>query len=226
VISVKKAILLAGVLAVLATGTYFGASLFAQGTAQPATPAQPAVVKIGVVNVGHVFNNWKKADRFKKELEASAKPFNDSAKKLQDEIIAWDAKMKSPSTTKAEADLLNQNIIKNKRSLEDLAGEMRKLLGKRSEDNLIALWKESQECIKGVSEAYGFSIVLGYGDPLEKGLMDLFPNVNRKMGAMDAGGAVPLYVHPSADLSDAVTRTLNHWDELRQKQGGITKTGG
>src|SRR5690242_2879110 len=101
-------------------GTYFGSSLFAQGGgAQPAAPAQPAVVKIGVVNVGHVFNHWKKAERFKKELEASAKPFNDSAKKLQDEIAGWQAEATKPSTTKAQADLLNQNIIKNKRSLED-----------------------------------------------------------------------------------------------------------
>src|SRR5580765_4715045 len=117
-------------------GTYFGASLFAQGAgAQPAAPAQPAAYKIGVVNVGHVFNNWKKAERFKKELEASAKPFNDSAKKLQDEIAGWEIEARKPNAGKAQIDLLSANIVKNKRSLEDLASDMRKLLGKRSEDN-------------------------------------------------------------------------------------------
>jgi hypothetical protein len=46
----------------------------------------------------------------------------------------------------------------------------------------------------------------------------LFPNVNRKMAAMDAGDAVPLHVHSSAELTDAATRTLKHWHELRQNQ--------
>jgi len=78
--------------------------------------------------------------------------------------------------------------------------------------------------ISKVSEAYGFQIVLGYGDPLDKALMDLFPNINRKMQAMDAGGAVPLYVHGSVDLSEAVTGTLNRWIEPQQK--GVVPTGG
>ncbi len=219
----KKMILLAAGFAVLAAGAYCGASLFAQGTATPA-PAAPTGTKVGVVNVGHVFNNWKKAQRFKVELEQAAKPFNDQAKKLQEEMAAWDAECRKPGALKQTVDNYQESIKKNKRELEDLAGNMRKLLGKKSEDNLVSLWKESNDCIKRVAEAYGFSIVLGYGDPLDKGLMDLFPNVNRKMGAMDAGGAVPLYVHESSDLSNAVTRTLNQWFDIREKE--LQKTSG
>jgi Skp family chaperone for outer membrane proteins len=214
--------------AVLAAGAYFGASLFAQGTATPpTTPAAPTGTKVGVVNVGYVFNGWKKATRFKDELERAAEPFNKQAKVLQEEMVRWDTEVRSkPGMSKAEVDSRQEAIKKNKRELEDLAGNMRKLLGKKSEDNLVMLWKEANECIKGVSEAYGFSIVMGYGDPLDKGLMDLFPNVNRKMNAMDGGAAVPLYVHASSDLSDAVTRTLNHWDELRNKASGVQPTSG
>jgi hypothetical protein len=126
--------------------------------------------------------------------------------------------------SKQQAEIFQDSITKNKRQLEDLAAEMRKLLGKKSEDNLVMLWKESNDCIKRVGEAYGFSIVMGYGDPLEPALMDLFPNVNRKMGAMDAGGAVPLYVHPSSDLSNAVTQTLNQWFDIRENE--LKKTSG
>jgi Skp family chaperone for outer membrane proteins len=219
-------ILLVTGFAVLVAGACFGASLFAQGTTTPpATPAAPAGTKVGVVNVGHVFNGWNKAKRFKDELEHSAKPFNDQAKKLQEEMVGWENEVRSkPGLSKQEVENRQEAVKKNKRELEDLANNMRKLLGKKSEDNLVMLWKEANECIKGVSEAYGFSIVLGFGDPLDKGLMDLFPNVNRKMGAMDGGAAVPLYVHGSADLSDAVTRTLNHWDKIRQDQL-VTPTG-
>ena len=88
---------------------------------------------------------------------------------------------------------------------------MRKLIGKRQEDNLMTLWNEVNMGIKSVAEAYGFQIVLGYGDPMEAKDLALFPNVNRKMQAMDMGSTVPLYIHGSVDLSDAVTVTLNNW---------------
>jgi Skp family chaperone for outer membrane proteins len=219
-------ILMATGIAVLAAGTYFGASLFAQGTggAQPATPAANAGTKIGVVNVGYVFNKWKRAEAFKQELERDAKPFNDQAKKYQEEMKAWDAESKKPGTSKAQQEAFQTSIKGNQRKLEDLADRMRKELGKKSEENLVTLWKDANECIKRVAEAYGFSLVMGYGDPLDKGLMDLFPNVNRKMNAMDAGGAVPLYVHGSCDLSNAVAATLNQWWEHQQKTGGLKLT--
>lgn len=219
----KKMILLVTGIAVLAAGSYFGASLFAQGTGTTPAPA-PAGTKVGVVNVGHVFNHWKKAQRFKVELEAAADPFNKRAKVMQEEMSKWDMEMRKQGVSKQQAEIFQDSITKNKRQLEDLAAEMRKLLGKKSEDNLVMLWKESNDCIKRVGEAYGFSIVMGYGDPLEPALMDLFPNVNRKMGAMDAGGAVPLYVHPSSDLSNAVTQTLNQWFDIRENE--LKKTSG
>jgi hypothetical protein len=91
-------------------------------------------------------------------------------------------------------------------------------LGKKSEDNLVMLWKEANDCIKRLAGGHGFSIVLGYGEPLGNGLMDLFPNVKRKLDAMDGGATVSLYVHGSANLTDTVTQTLNHWYDLRQNQ--------
>jgi hypothetical protein len=60
---------------------------------------------------------------------------------------------------------------------------------------------------------------------MEKNLLDQFPNVNRKMQAMDVGSTVPLYVHGSVDLSQAVVDTLNAW--LTQKSAApVTPTGG
>ncbi len=221
----KKMILLATVLAVLVAGTYCGASLFAQGTTPtpPTTPTAATGTKVGVVNVGYVFSKWKRAQRMKAELEHAAEPYNQKAKKLQEEMSKWDAEVRKGGLNKNEVDIRNDAIEKNKRELTDLAKEMRKVLGKKSEDDLVMLWKESNQCITKVSEHYGFSIVFGYGDPLDKGLMDLFPNINRKMNAMDGGATLPLYVHASADLSDPVAQTLNQWDEWRQKQATGSK---
>lgn len=39
--------------------------------------------------------------------------------------------------------------------------------------------------------------------------MDNFPNVNRKMQAMDGGAAVPLFVASGVDIAEPVTVLLN-----------------
>ena len=56
---------------------------------------------------------------------------------------------------------------------------------KKSEDNLVALWAETQEAISDYATENGIELVFGFGEPLDKALSDRFPNINRKMNAMD-----------------------------------------
>jgi Skp family chaperone for outer membrane proteins len=218
-IAVKKLILCLTGLAVLASGAYFSSYLFAQGTG---TATQQAGTKVAVINIGHVFNNYIKAQGFKKELEAAFAPYKDKIKRNQDQIVEWQKQLQSSNLDPKQREFYESSVRKNKRELEDWGVEMQRLLGKRQEDNLVQLWREVNLGIQKVSEAYGFQIVLGYGDPLDKELLHLFPNINRKMGAMDNGGAVPLYIHGSIDLSHAVTETLNRWE---QQRSGVAPTG-
>ena len=109
------------------------------------------------------------------------------------------------------------SIKSHKRTLEDMSAEISRVLGKQQEDNLVTLWKEVNMGIKAVADAYGYQIVLGYGDPMEKELLNAFPNVNRKMQAMDLGSTVPLYIHGSVDISGIVVHNLNAW--LEQPKG-------
>lgn len=217
----KKLILCVTGFAVLAAGAYFSSYLFAQGT-PAAAPAQPGT-KVAVVNIGHVFNKYLRAIDFKTQLERSFEPFKTKAKKLTDEMKQWEDEARKPGADPKLIENRQELIKRNKRELEDLSGDMQKMLGKKQEDNLVTLWKEVNLGISKVSEAYGFQIVFGYGDPLDKALMDLFPNINRKMQAMDGGAAVPLYVHGSVDLSHAVTETLNGW--VTQQQKGVIPAG-
>jgi Skp family chaperone for outer membrane proteins len=215
--------LVAGFAALIA-GAYGSSYLFAQ----PAGSAKPAAqqgTKIAVVNIGQVFNQYRRAVAMKTELEQTLKPFKDKAKTLTDQIKAWDDELKKPQLDPAKVPQYRASITAHKRTLEDMSAEITTLLGKRQEDNLVTLWKEVNMGIKAVGEAYGFQIVLGYGDPMEKNLLDQFPNVNRKMQAMDLGSTVPLYIHGSVDLSQAVVDTLNAW--LTQKgAASVTPTGG
>jgi Skp family chaperone for outer membrane proteins len=202
-------LVLAG-LGILATGGYFASQLFAQ---QPGAQAAAAMQgsRIAVVNIGLVFNKYKRAVTFKTELEETLKPYKEKGKKLTDEISAWHKAMQDPKFDGKERERYEAAIRHNKRQLEDMQLEIQKLVGKRQEDNLVTLWKEVKMGIEAIAKGQGTQLVLGYGDPMEKEMLDLFPNINRKMQAMDVGGSVPLYIHSSVDISEWVADTLNKW---------------
>jgi hypothetical protein len=161
----------------------------------------------------------------KAELERTLEPFKTKAKKLTDEMKAWSEEMRKPTFPAKDKATYDGAIVKNQRQLEDMDREIKNLLGKTQEENLVTLWKEVNTGIERVAQAYGFQIVLGYGDPMDKETLNLFPNVNRKMQAMDLGSTVPLYVHGSVDLSQAIADTLNSWLP-KDVQGTPTSTGG
>ena len=207
----KKLIVCVTGFAALIAGACYTNYVFAQGAGGGAAAPPQQGTKIAVINIGHVFNHYVRAKAFKEELEKAFEPFKAKAKKLSDEMKTWEDEIRKGGLQPNVVETKQAGIKRNKRELEDLGIDMQNQLGKRQEENLKTLWKEVNMGIEKVSQAYGFQIVLGYGDPLEKGMMDLFPNINRKMQAMDAGSAVPLYVHGSVDLSHAVTETLNRW---------------
>ncbi|HZZ79966.1 MAG TPA: OmpH family outer membrane protein [Gemmataceae bacterium] len=172
-------------------------------------PPPPGTVRVAVVNVGHVFNKFHKANEFKRDLEIAAKPFNDKAKKIQEDMKTWNIAIATKEYDGATKEDIEEKLVRAKRQLEDLADEMRRKLGKQSEKNLVLLWKEMQATIDEYASKNGIELVLGYGDPLDKSLLDIFANVNRKMDTMDKGGTVPLFVARRADISEQIVVILN-----------------
>lgn len=222
----KKSLLVIIGVGVLTAGAYFSTRLLAQapagGATTATTPQGPTGTRVAVVNIGHVFNKYSRAAQFKAELEETIKPFKEKAKVLTDQMKSWHEEMQRPNFDPKKKEQYDAGILNNKRQLEDMQRDIQKLIGKKQEDNLVTLWKEVNTGIDAVAKAYGFQIVLGYGDPMEKEQLNLFPNINRKMQAMDLGSTIPLYVHGSVDLSQVITDTLNSW----QNKNSVTPTSG
>jgi Skp family chaperone for outer membrane proteins len=216
---VKRSICVVAGVALTVMGAYYASHLFAQAPATGGNAQQPQVqgTKMAVVNIGLVFNKYVRANEFKQQLEELMKPFKAEGKKLTEEMEAWH-KARETEKDQKKKEQYEAAILHNKRKLEDLQREISKKLGKQQEDNLVQLWKEVNVGIERVAVAYGFQVVYGYGDPMEKELLNQFPNINRKMQAMDLGSTVPLYVHGSVDLSQVIADTLNRW--VAESNGG------
>jgi Skp family chaperone for outer membrane proteins len=163
--------------------------------------------RVAVVNIGTVFTKYEKAKAFKAEMEAILKPFKEEAEKIKKNVLAYQEAHKKATEAKDREQFENALRIL-KRQLEDLDLEARKKIGARQEQHLIQLYKEVSEHIKAVASANGIHLVLGFGEPPDGDLYS-FANINRKLTAMDMGGAVPLFHNPALDISEVVVTSLN-----------------
>jgi Skp family chaperone for outer membrane proteins len=181
-------------------------SASAQGKPQP-VPA--GTTRVAVVNMGYVFGKYQKALMVKKDLEETIEPFKKKAKDLIEQMNAWQTESKKSEIDAGEKGQLDTKILKSKHQLEELQDQVSKVIKKRQEDNLVTLWKEVQDGVKTYAIQQEIDLIIGFGDPMEKEVLDQFPNVNRKMQAMDGGSALPLFVRPGVDISEAVVELLN-----------------
>jgi Skp family chaperone for outer membrane proteins len=192
-------------------------ALFLSSLVAPAASAQGikgqkeplGTTRVAIVNVGLVFSQYEKARNYKAALEELLKKPRLEAKTLVDDIASWEKQSNKENTSPAAKDRLVEKIRIAKRRLEDLNHELTRKLGKKAEENLVALWTEIQSGIRTCAVEQKIDVVIGYGDPIDKETLDLFPNVTRKMEAMDKGSGVPLFVNPRADISQAVVDRLN-----------------
>jgi len=172
-------------------------------------PLDTGTDRVAVVNIGHVFTHFHRARAVKIELEQDLAVYKESARLYTESIKAHENALRSRDFGNDTEEGVKTKLALSMKQMKDLQVEVQRVLGKKQEDNLVQLWKETQAGIKTYADRHNIDVVLGYGDPLEKDLLNTFPNINRKMQAMDAGSAVPLVVSPKIDISAGVVKVLN-----------------
>jgi Skp family chaperone for outer membrane proteins len=199
-----KSFFRAAVLTTAALAFAFGSvqSVQAQGAA-PAT-------KVGVVNVGYLFTNYKKAVELKKALDTELAPLKEQAEKIKTAMKAHEEWLKNPAnrTNLQQQEISKKAMIDGNRALEDLDIKARTMVGKKQETQLVELYREVQVATQQYAQQNGFHIILGYGDPPNLDPFT-FANVNRRMTAMDMGTVVITYTQAGLDVSAEVLTRLN-----------------
>lgn len=186
---------------------------------------QSAGTRIAIVNVGLVFNKYEKAQAFKKQMEKDLEPFRADGEKLKASYIQYaDAlKKNGPTLPTKDKEAYEQYLLALKRKMEDLDREVKKLVGKKQEDQIVTMYKELAGAVQAYGQANGIQLVLGFGEQPE-GDIYTFPNINRKMQGMDLGCTVPLFASQGMDISLAIVETLNA--HYRASAGGGGGGGG
>jgi hypothetical protein len=157
-----------------------------------------------------LFTQYWRAQALKKELDTELQPLKEQAEKIKSAMIKhkeWlDNKANQINTTQVE--ISKKALIDGTRALEDLDLKARTMVGKKQETQLVQLYKEIQGAVQTYAQQTGFHIILGYGDPPHLDAF-AFPNINRRMTAMDMGTFVTMTVAPGLDVSNDVLSRLN-----------------
>jgi Skp family chaperone for outer membrane proteins len=224
---VKRTILVVAGLTALAVA-YFGSRLLAQAPAGGAATSV-AGTRVACINIGAVFTSYKKATFFKQEMEETLKPYKAKLDAMQKELMLWQQEAAKPGAQKEQIDA---KVVQLKRQMEDEQRNARSLVAKKSEQQLVQLWKEINDVVVRAAKANAFNIVLAFGDPTEQEAngMGMFANVNRKLQAIEMGSTSPLFFDPSVDLTSVVVQALNAGYDAAQgarpNTGNVTPTSG
>jgi len=185
--------------------------------------------KIAILNVRVVFEQYQRSIAMENELDKLAKPFQDKAKKLREEIARLQKELPSPRLDQKTKDRYEDAIRKSKYELEELSVEFRRIFSRKHEENLETLRKEVTMGADAVAKAYGFHLVLPVGEPdFSEPSLDRRRDANiLRFGGFSEWGdtgryrfarepvkrdiRAPLYVHASIDITPVVVQSLNKW---------------
>jgi len=176
----------------------------------------PTGTRVGIVNVGLVFSKYNKAIFYKTELENTLKPYKKKGEELNEQVKKYGPPLQEGKITDpALKEQYTKYLLQLKREMEDLDASARKLVGKKQEDQIVALYKEVIGEIQDYAKQNRFDLILGYGQKVEGDLYTI-ENITRIMQGMDQGSTTPLALGIGVDISQAVIDSLN-----RRYQGSV-----
>jgi len=172
------------------------------------TPAA-GTTRVAVINLGYVLTKYERATALKEEMQADAKKMGDEAKKLQENVNLWQSALQKGEFKNGTKEDYEEKLIGARRRLEDLNRLAQTKFGKASQAHLLTLWNDVHEAVKDYCAQNNIDLVMAYGDPVQKDAASTFQSVTRKIQAVDNGGAMPFFMAPGVDISEAVTEFLN-----------------
>jgi Skp family chaperone for outer membrane proteins len=197
-------------LASLGIAAYLASQLSAQQPGGGGAAAAPASVKVGMVNLAFVLKNYKKFTTYNDTIENIRKDFEAKDAKLRDLLKQWQAFQSDPKATAADREKAEDTIKTLKRQIEDNGTEYNKVRSKKSDEQMVQMYKEVEAAVSRFAVANGFHMIFHFSEPLTDADKYSPPNIQRKLvGPGQSGGVCPLYVNGALDVSADVVATLN-----------------
>ena len=181
-------------------------------------PAATGTTRVAVINLGFVLTKYERANVLKEELQTEVKKLQEEAKKHMENINIWQAALQKNEFKIGTKEQYEEKLIAARRRLEDLNRTASTKFGKASQAQLVTLWSDVHEAVKAYAARHNIELVMAYGEPVQKDNLGAFQNLTRKISAADGGAALPFFMTPGVDISEAVTDLLNRrYREAKEK---------
>lgn len=179
------------------------------GLAAAQTPPAPSAAasngKVGVVNINKVLKSFNKANAYNTWLMNRAKFYGDQANALQAQVNVRQADAQKEADPKKK-DIIAEEIRGLVRRVEDLNAAAQKDLDANRGPIMVQIYNDISQITASVARSSGVDVVLAYPDVTDPAEGQQPQKIFAKLFA---GAAMPLYVAPGADMTDAILTTLN-----------------
>lgn len=194
ILSMFAALGVAGVLYAQAPGAPGGA---------PPTPTAGGR-DVAVFNMAKVQKEFQKWDVYTKELQKMRTEEAKGLAAMQTQMVELKRKLEDPTTT--QKDVLEKQAVALQRQFQDQDVAVRKKIDKVSTEYLQVLHDDIRRVVDAVAKANNFGLVMAYPDATtddERKSPVYFDMKLRPTAAM------PFYVSPGNDITEAIVLTLN-----------------
>lgn len=197
-----KKLILSAVGIVCLVGVYFIGSARGQNGATPA-PAANVPHKVGLIDMGHVFKEYKKFDILREDLKVKIQENEQKAKGMADRITAIQAELKSGTFKEGSPEFLNRE-----REFTKLTSEFetfRKLAQQdflRDESKIYhQIYLEVQDAVEKFSNHFQYTLILRFNreDLNSSDPQKLLNGLNRQV----------IHFRGEDDITDSVVEYLN-----------------
>jgi len=178
--------------------------------------AEPALKgKTAYVNLTVLIKGYTKYQRFQTDTKSQVDKIEAKVKRLKGQLDAEAKTLTQPDLNQEEREACQKRARELQRQLEDLTVEGRSVVGRSTEGAMVELYKDVREVVAAYARQEGLDAVLHYNDATP-GTPEFYapPNVGRKM---QAGAAMPLYLAPGIDITEAILTELNDRDKKRDE---------
>jgi Skp family chaperone for outer membrane proteins len=178
--------------------------LFAQGPGgAPPTPTAGGR-DVAVFNMAKVQKEFQKWDVYTKELQKMRTEEAKGLAAMQSQMLELKKKLEDPLTT--QKDVLEKQAVALQRQFQDKDAEVRKKIDKVSTEYLQVLHDDIRRVVDAVAKSNNFGLVMAYPDATtdEERKSPVYFDMKLRPTA-----AMPFYVSPGNDITDAIVLTLN-----------------
>jgi Skp family chaperone for outer membrane proteins len=194
-------------LATVASATYLTSHMFAQG---PGGGPNPVANKIGLINMAAVLKGYNKFSVYNNEIEKIRIQYEKQDADLKANHKKWMDYAADPKRTQAEKETAEKSLTQYARAIDDNKKEYQTVRAKKSDEQMVQMWKEVEEAIKKFAPTNGYQLVMHYSEPLTPPDIYSPPNIQRKLvGPGSSGGVCPIHFAPQMDISQDIVNTLN-----------------